>query len=45
MSYWSSVEETIDGKGLTGEAGHAPEYLAEGANGWQWIAHVNLKPL
>jgi hypothetical protein len=45
VSYWISVEETIDGKRLTGKPAMRLSIWQKGPNGWQWIAHANLKPL
>jgi len=45
VSYFVSVEETIDGKTLpTKPAERLSVWLNEG-NTWRWIAHANLNPI
>lgn len=45
VTYFVSVEETIDGKRLSAKpAGRLSAWLKTDS-GWKWIIHANLKPL
>ena len=45
VSYFVSVEETIEGKGLSSKPAPRLTIFLETDSGWQWIAHANLNPL
>ncbi|MBU2538198.1 MAG: nuclear transport factor 2 family protein [Proteobacteria bacterium] len=42
-TYLVSVEETIEGKRLTKKPAPRLSVFLETENGWQWIAHANLR--
>jgi len=45
VSYFVSVEETIEGKRLSTKPAARLTIFLKTDNGWQWIAHANLNPL
>lgn len=45
VSYMVSVEETIEGERLSKEPAARLSVWQMTEDGWQWIAHANLKPL
>ena len=45
VSYFVSVEETIEGKRLSTEPAARLSIFLKTDSGWQWIAHANLNPL
>ena len=45
VSYFVSVEETIEGKRLSSKPAARLTIFLKTDNGWQWIAHANLNPL
>lgn len=45
VSYFVSVEETIDGQRLSSKPAARLTIFLETDTGWQWIAHANLNPL
>lgn len=45
VTYFVSVEETIDDKRLTGQPAGRMDVFASSDGGWKWLAHANLKPV
>jgi hypothetical protein len=45
VTYWISVQETIDAKGLSTKPAMRLSIWKRTRAGWQWIAHANLNPL
>ncbi len=45
ISYFVSVEETIDAQRLSTEPAARLTIFLKTDSGWQWIAHANLNPL
>jgi len=45
VSYFVSVEETIEGKRLSIKPATRLTIFLKTDNGWQWTAHANLNPL
>ena len=45
VSYFVSVEETIEGKRLSSKPAARLTIFLKTDSGWQWIAHANLNPL
>jgi len=45
VTYFISVEETIDGKRLSKKPASRMSVWIKNKDKWQWIAHANLKPL
>lgn len=46
VTYWISVQETIDGKRLSSKpAMRLSVWEQNDSGGWQWISHANLNPL
>jgi hypothetical protein len=45
VTYWISVQETIDAKGLSTKPAMRLSIWKRTRTGWQWIAHANLNPL
>jgi len=45
VSYFVSVEETIEGKRLSSKPAARLSIFLKTDSGWQWIAHANLNPL
>jgi len=45
VSYFVSVEETIEGKRLSTKPAARLTIFLKTDSGWQWIAHANLNPL
>ena len=45
ITYWISVQETIDGKKLSGKPAPRLSVWQKTKAGWQWIAHANLNPI
>ncbi len=45
VTYFVSVEETIEGRRLSGKPAARLTIFLETDNGWRWIAHANLNPL
>jgi uncharacterized protein DUF4440 len=45
VTYWISVQETIDGERLSTKPAQRMSVWKKTAAGWQWIAHANLNPL
>lgn len=45
VTYFVSVEETIDGKRLSAKPAARLSAWLKTDSGWQWIIHANLKPL
>jgi hypothetical protein len=46
VSYWISVQETIDGKRLSSKPAMRLSVWEQNASGgWQWVSHANLNPL
>ena len=45
VSYFVSVEETIEGKRLSSKPAARLTIFLKTDTGWQWIAHANLNPL
>jgi len=45
VTYWISVQETIDAKGLSTKPAMRLSIWKKTRAGWQWIAHANLNPM
>jgi hypothetical protein len=45
VTYFVSVKETIGGKELSKEPEPRMSLFLDTADGWQWIAHANVRPL
>ncbi len=45
VSYFVSVEETIEGKRLSSKPAARLTIFLKTDTGWEWIAHANLNPL
>lgn len=45
VTYFVSVEETIDGERLDSDPAPRMTVFVKSGDSWKWLAHVNMKPL
>jgi hypothetical protein len=45
VTYFVSVEETIDGERLDSEPAPRMSVFVRSGDDWKWLAHVNMKPM